>query len=201
MRLFALPLGALALLACGSSAPPRPVITPMTPEAEVAFENGIDFMGDPSILEGNWLEDWDRDIRDRSELSDAVLLVRVRALQQNVDLDRHQSYRILVHVDTVRFGTGVPDDMTYVSREGEPGYASVHENESRLLEQSFVAFVRWAETPEGEVVARWHLSPASSGVMRRVNDVLNRRTTTRPRTVTVHDGRDPTSGDEDRESE
>lgn len=198
MRALA-PLLVLVLASCGGSSAPRRVITPMTPDAELAFENGIDFMADPTLLEGNWLEDWDRDIRNRSELSDAVLLVRVRAIHQNVDLDRNQSYRLAVHVETVRFGTGIEDDMTFVSREHEAGYPSVHENEARLLEQQFVAFVRWVETPEGEILPRWHLSPGSPGVMRRVNEVLNDRRTTTPRSVTVSDGRDPRSRDDDDE--
>lgn len=195
MRTLVLSLSAL-LVACGGAPAARRVVTPMTPDAELAFENGIDFLGDPGLLEGNWLEQWDRDLRARSELSDAVLLVRVRAVHENEDLARDRSYRLSVHVETVRFGTGIEDDLTFVARSNEPGYASVHDNESRLLAEQFVAFLRWVETPEGEIVPRWHLSPGSPGVMRRVNQILNDRRHTRPRTVTVSDGRDPRSDDE-----
>lgn len=198
MRILALALTSL-FVACGGTPAARHVVTPMTPDAEVAFDNGMDFLGDPTLLEGNWLEEWDRDLRTRSELSDAVLLVRVRALHENEDLDRNRSYRLSVHVETVRFGTGVPDDLTFVARAHEAGYATVHENESRLLDEQFVAFVRWTETPEGEIVPRWHLSPGSPGVMRRVNEILNGRRHTRPRSVTVTDGRDPRSEDDEEE--
>lgn len=192
MRVVLASFVALVLGSCGAAAP-RHVITPMTPEAELSFENGIDFIDDPALLEGSWLEDWQREVTQRSNLSDAVLIVRIRAIHENQDLDRNLSYRISVHVDTVRFGTGIEDDMVFVSRQNEAGYASVHENESRLLNQQFVAFVRWVEGEGGAAVPRWHLSPATDRVVRRVGVLLDQRRDSRPRSVTVRDGRDPSS--------
>lgn len=183
----------VSFAACGS-APVRPTITPMTPEAELAFENGIDFIDDPMLLEGNWLEDWEQEIARRVELCDAVLVVRVTAVQQNVDLDRNLSYRLVGHIETVRFGTGFRDDVTLVSRTSDDGHPSVHENEGRLLQQQFIAFVRWVEGEDGTAVARWHLSPAADRVIRRVNSLLEtRRPGESRRRVIVRDSRDPTT--------
>lgn len=195
MRALAL-LGSVALLAACGGAPPRRTIVPMTPEAELSFENGIDFIDDPSILEGNWLEDWERDIAQRVELCDAVLVVRVTAVHQNVDLERNSSYRLVAHIETVRFGVGFEDDITLVSRQGEAGYPSVHGNQSRLLQQQFVAYLRFVETEGGEIVPRWHLSPAADRIVRRTNSLLDgRRSGESRRRVIVHDSRDPSAGE------
>jgi hypothetical protein len=187
MRLSSLALVCLlAAPACGGGAVRR-TVTPMTPEAELAFENGIDFIDDPSLLEGNWLEEWEGDIARRVDLCDAVLVVRITAVQQNVDLDRNLSYRLVAHIENVRFGTGFDDEITLVSREGDAGHASVHEYESRLLQNQFVAYVRFVEEGE-EVVPRWHLSPAADRIVRRTNSLLeSRRSSEGRRRVTVHE--------------
>lgn len=171
---------------CGGGAVRR-TTTPMTPEAELAFENGIDFIDDPSLLEGNWLEEWEGDIGRRVELCDAVLVVRITAVQQNVDLDRNLSYRLVAHIDNVRFGTGFDSEITLVSRHGEAGHASVHEYESRLLQNQFVAYIRFVEDGD-DVVPRWHLSPAADRIVRRTNSLLeNRRSSEGRRRVTVRE--------------
>jgi hypothetical protein len=186
---------ALFVASCGGAAPRRAIV-PMTPEAELSFENGLDFIDDPSILEGNWLEDWERDIAQRVELCEAVLVVRITAVQQNVDLERNLSYRLVAHIDTVRFGTGFEDDITLVSREGEAGYHSVHSNQSRLLQQQFIAYLRYVETETGEIIPRWHLSPAADRIVRRTNSLLDgRRSGESRRRVIVHDSRDPSAGE------
>ena len=165
----------------------RRTVTPMTPEAEVAFENGVDFIDDPSLLEGTWLEEWEGDITRRVDLCDAVVVVRITAVQQNVDLDRNLSYRLVAHIENVRFGTGFEGEITLVSRDGEPGHTSVHENENRLLQNQFVAYLRFVEE-NGEVVPRWHLSPAADRIIRRTNSLLEtRRSTDGRRRVTVHE--------------
>lgn len=192
--LASLSAAALLVASCGGGAPRRTII-PMTPEAELSFENGIDFIDDPSILEGSWLEDWEQDIAQRVELCDAVLVVRITAVHQNVDLERNLSYRLVAHIETVRFGVGFEDDITFVSRQGEAGYHSVNGNQSRLLQQQFVAYLRFVETETGEIVPRWHLSPAADRIVRRTNSLLDgRRSGESRRRVIVHDSRDPSAG-------
>jgi hypothetical protein len=207
MRVFAVlvvsVLGSMfgALFGCGSG-PVHRTVTPMTPEAELAFENGIDFIDDPTLLEGNWLEDWEQDIARRVELCDAVLVVRVISVHENVDLDRDLSYRLASHIETVRYGTGFQDEITLVSRTSDDGHPSVRENQARLLQQQFVAFVRFVEGEDGQVVPRWHLSPAADRVVRRVNSLLATRVPGDRRRVIVRDSRDPSvsaGGDDEEE--
>ncbi len=164
-----------AVAGCGGSAAAVRVTSPFTAEHATAFENGIDYIDDPSILEGQWLRSWEEEIDRRVSLSDAIALITVTTLRQDVDLDRRSTYRLIAHVDRQRHGE-VPDDLALVVRQGDAGFPSVDGDESRILNQRFVLFVKWADQ-DGRVVARWHLSPAAERIVRRVNTLIERRHT------------------------
>lgn len=185
------------LAACGPAAPPIVVTGPFTADHEAAFENGIDYIADPTILEGSWLRSWEEDIERRVQLSDAVAFVTVTTVRQDVDLDRHETLRLVARVDRERHGA-VPDEISFVVRQGQPGFGTVTGNDARILNQRFVAFVKWAEEG-GQVVARWHLSPASERVVRRVNTIVERVHTApeERRTIIVRESGSEGSGGED----
>ncbi len=163
---------ALSVCACGS-APTRVSVTPMTPAHEVAFDNGVDLIADPSILEGSWLEDWEREIDERVRLSDAVALVRVTTVRHDTDLEQHDTYRLFVEVERVRHGAVAANELSLSVESRAAGFATVRDNESRILNQRFVGFLKWVQDPSGgPIAARWHLSPASERVVRRVNSLV-----------------------------
>jgi hypothetical protein len=181
-------VAATALSACGSSAP-RVVVTPMTAAQEVIFENGVDFIDDPTLLEGSWLETWEQEIDARVAGSDVVAYVRITTLRTDTDLERRETHRLVAHVDSLRHGIA-GDDLELVARQGEVGFPTVHGNEARILNQRFVAFVKYTQAdPGAPLVARWHLSPASERVVRRVNSLIEARRapTEDRRRVIVHD--------------
>lgn len=189
-------VGVAALPGCGGPALPPIVYTPMTDADELAFENGADFVDDPTLLEGNWLEEWEQSIAERCDRADAVAVITIMHLQTSTDLERRESYRLVGHVDLTRFGT-VASELSLIVREGEDGYQSIRGAEGRLLNQQFIAFVRWVEGDNGPV-PRWHLSPATERVSRRVNTLLeSRRPDEDRRRVIVHDRRDGRSSDDD----
>jgi hypothetical protein len=179
------------LVACGASNPAPRVVSPLTEEAAAAFDNGVDLIGDPTMLEGGWLRSWERDLDQRVGLADAVGLVTVATVQEDVDLERRINYRLSAHVERDRFG-GLAGEVDLAAKSGQPGYVSVSSNTERLLNQQFVLFVKWTDE-DGRVVPRWHLSPASPAVQRRVNSLLEqRRAPEERRTVIVHET--PTEG-------
>lgn len=181
---------ALAVLAsCGSNAP-RIVVTPMTSAQGVVFENGIDYIDDPALLEGSWLETWEQEIDLRVRSADVVGYVRITTMRTDTDLERHETHRLVAHIDTLRLGEGVGEELELVVREGDPGFDTVHNQDRRILNQRFVAFVKWTQESEGmPIVARWHLSPASERVVRRVNSLVEARRAPSDdrRRIIVHD--------------
>lgn len=174
---------------CGSSAP-RIVVTPMTQAQSTVFENGVDYIDDPTLLEGNWLETWEQEIDLRVRSSDVIAYVRITTMRTDTDLERHETHRLIAHIDSLRQGASPEEELELVVRQGESGFDTVHEQDRRILNQRFVAFVRWTQDgPDAPIVARWHLSPASERVVRRVNTLVESRRAPDEdrRRVIVHD--------------
>jgi len=166
----------LLLAACGGPAQTVAVVTsPFTAEHEPVFENGLDLVRDPRVLEGPWLETWEDELARRTGFADVVALVTVRTLRTDVDLDRRRTYRLITHVDDVYFGENVGEELVFITREGEGGFQTVETNERRLLDTQYIAFLKWAEDADGIVRARWHFSPATDQVARRVRSALRSR--------------------------
>jgi hypothetical protein len=175
--------------ACGASAP-RIVVTPMTAAQEVVFDNGVDYIDDPTLLEGPWLETWEQEIDARVAGSDVVAYVRITTMRTDIDLERRETHRLVAHIDSLRHGTVESEDIELVAREGEVGFPTVDGNDRRILNQRFAAFVRWTQSdPEAPIVPRWHLSPASERIVRRVNSLVEARRapTEDRRRIIVHD--------------
>lgn len=192
----------LAAAGCGSSTP-EVVVTPMTPEHETAFENGVDFIDDPRLLEGSWLDTWESEIEHRVTLSDAIAVVRISTVRHDTDLEHHDSYHLVATVVSVRYGT-LSGDISLGTREGEVGFGTVAGNDERLLTppadrpDHFILFLKWTRDDSGGLVARWHLSPAGTAVVQRVNSLieLRRRDSEERRRIIVHT---TTSGGDDEE--
>jgi hypothetical protein len=200
--LLAVALAAVA--GCGSAPPTIQVTGPFTEDHGLAFENGLDLIENPTSLEGTWLRDWEEDIDRRVSLSDAIALVQITTLRTDVDLDRRETFRLVARVERERHGD-LADEVTLVTRQSDPGYTSVRGNGDRILNQRFVLFLKWAEE-DGQIVARWHLSPAADRVVRRVNSLVERRhtPTEERRRVIVHEHEvesDGTSSDDEEDDD
>ena len=164
----------LLLVACGGSQAGEVTVTPFTTEHEPAFENGLDMVRDPVILDGSWLRTWEEELDRRVTLADAVALVTVVAVRTDTDLDRRDTLRLVTQVETEYFGE-LEDEVTLSVIEGEPGYGTVEANERSVLNARFVAFVKWQREQDGSVRARWHLSPATEALAVRVRSLLRSR--------------------------
>ena len=170
---------ALAAAGCGASAPPV-VVTPMTPESEASFENGADFIADPSLLEGSWLDTWESDIEHRVTLADAIAVVRITTVRHDTDLQHHDTYHLVATVDNVRYGT-LDSEVSLSVHEGTGGFGTIAGNDDRLLSppadhpDHFILFVKWTRGEDGALEARWHISPAGTAVVQRVNSLIELR--------------------------
>ncbi|MEM1415098.1 MAG: hypothetical protein AAGH15_09370 [Myxococcota bacterium] len=165
---------ALCVAACAASTPEaRPVSAePMTAQDRRIFEEGIDFIIDPEALEGRWATEWREELEARVARADVVSLVRVNTLTSQTDLQQRVTFHLRLAEERALFGA-LPADVALSSREGSLGYPTLVGNERRILQNRFLVFLKW-EQPEGAtaVVPRWHLSPASEGVIRRVQRLL-----------------------------
>jgi len=167
----------LVLGACATSAPataPR-TGTPLSAEDRLFFDDGVDFVGDPAVLEGRWRDDWSNELDSRVTDADIVSYVRVRALRTDVDLERRTTYRLLLEEQESILGE-LPEDLALASVEGDGGYITIEGNEDRILDEEFVLFLKWEQpSPDAPVRARWHLSPLTEEVTARVEYLAERR--------------------------
>jgi hypothetical protein len=87
-------------------------------------------------------------------------------------VSRRSSYRLTIKVKNRLKGSS-PKELVLRVGDDEPGYETVRVNEDRLLEGSFVVFLKWAATPESsKPIARWHLSPDSDAVREKIDFFL-----------------------------
>lgn len=179
MRKLAIPTlltVAIALLsACGGSATPARQTSPFTEEHAAVFEDGVDFIADPTALEGRWRQDWSRDLDQRVTWSDLIAKVTINTLRTDTDLDRLSTFRLIAVVEDSMWGDPPEEEMVLTVREGEAGFGTIEGNERRILNQPFIAFVKWVETPTGEVSPHWHLAPATEEVTARVEYLIENR--------------------------
>lgn len=160
---------------CGSAAAPARTTSPFTPEHAEVFEDGVDFIADPTALEGRWREDWSRDLDKRVSWSDLIARVTIHTVRTDTDLDRRSTYRLIAEVDEAYWGEAPEEELTLTVAEGEPGYGTLEGNDRRVLNQPFVLFAKWYDAEDASVKAHWHLAPATEPVVARVEYLIENR--------------------------
>lgn len=165
----------LALAACATTEIIR-VTSPMTSEDEVRFDDSVDYVANPDDLGGTWAERFHREIPDRVGASDLIAVVRVSAVNDDVDSRGRRTMRIVGTVEEELSGHG-PRTLSLAVGAREPGFDTVAGRERQLLERRFVVFVKWANGDAGSILARWHLHPASDAILGEVRRAIRARAT------------------------
>lgn len=164
-----------ALAACGGASE-MTVTSPFTEAHATVLEDGVDFVDDPSVLEGRWQEDWMRDLDRRVSISDGIYIVQIRTIRTDVDLERQETFRLIGEIGSTLYGdTPDGDELELTVKQGSGGFDTVEGNEQRLMRERMIAFVKWYETEAGTIHAHWHLSPATDGVIARVEYLIQGR--------------------------
>ena len=164
----------LAANACGSTSTAL-VVRPITAAQAAVYDNGIDYVDNPALLEGHWLETWEQEIDQRVTESDVVSYVTISTIRTDADLERRETFRLTAHSDSIRFGT-VEEDFVIVSARTDAGFGTVRGNDTRILNNRFVLFLRHVQDEvDGPITTRWHMSPASEPIVRRVNSLVDAR--------------------------
>lgn len=168
-------LVAVSQTACGASAPPMRVTSPTTPADLRVFDHGVDLVDDPDILGGQWRESWGEELQARVGAADLIQLVRLNSAQATQIPDQGRSYRLDIEPSNALLGEET--DVDLVTAEGDGGFVSVDRNQTRLLSTDFVVYIKWYRNDAGEILAHWHLSPATPAVVRRIQYLIERRRT------------------------
>ena len=153
-------------LGCAGAASNAPT-TAFEPSDVELFDDAVDLVATPVIVEGEWGGVFER----RVARADVIAAIRVQALSSEL-VKRRAAYRIEAKAKEWLKGSSTKELILRVSDE-ESGYRTVQVNEDRILHDSFIAFIKWEQGPDG-LVAHWHLSPDSSGVRDKVEYVLRR---------------------------
>lgn len=146
------------LASCGGPVQQIQVSSPFTEEHAKYFEDGIDFVQDPTTLDGRWREEWQAEMEKRVELSDLIAHVTVETVRSHWDLDRTM-LQLELSIQKRIHGRAPSGPLSVTVRDGDPGFPSVKSNESRMLKMSYVLFVKWYADDLGQPIPHWHLSP------------------------------------------
>lgn len=151
-----------ALLGCARGSSSIPTVE-FAAEDEFLFDNSVDFVDKPAIVESEWRGEFER----RVTRADIIAGVKIESLSSDEDR-RGATYRLTARVADRLKGRSVRELVLRV-HDDEPGFQRVRVNEDRLLRDPFIAFIKWENDPESDQpVPRWHLSPDSPAVRDKV---------------------------------
>jgi hypothetical protein len=145
---------------------------PWEPDLGAYFDDSVDFTMNPESLSGQWLYDYRTELSNRVQHSDYILAVRVDTVSVKTDVEGKQHKNLIVDVEKEVKGD-FPDRSAVLSvADDQPGFDSFEEDDPRLMDKVYVAFLRVYEKESGEVGLHWHLSPLSEGLMEGMEDIL-----------------------------
>jgi hypothetical protein len=165
-------LASVGVAGCGASRPGPAVSSPFTERDKQLFDDGFDLMEDPDALHCQWRIDWEHELTERLDRSDAIVEGEIVSTHVDTDPDQRKSYRVVLSVRKAHrgaLGHGV-NEVSLAAREGSLGYASLAGNPERILRLPFVAFMKYADVA-GRPVAHFHLTPPSLALRRALAEL------------------------------
>jgi len=163
---------------CGGAAQ-NVTVSEFTGEHAKYFENGVDFISDPDALDERWSEEWQRDLENRTDLSDFVGIANITTLVADQSPERQTSYRLVASIIRAMQGESPTEELSLAVAGDDAGYPVVESNQQRILNRRFAVFIKWYRKSKNEVVARWHLSPASEKLIGRLEGLVSRKHSTK----------------------
>jgi hypothetical protein len=114
----------------------------------------------------------DKTLRERAQVGDAVLRVRVSTVTARPD-GRHARYELELHtVEKLAGKRELPTDFVVRVSKSSDSHGIVKNFESRLVGYAFIAFVREFDHPSGERQVHFHLAPDTKEVKTAVGDAV-----------------------------
>ncbi len=149
---------------------------PLTDAEGHLFDNGIDWIADPTQLSGAWRAEWEEGVQARVAAADRILLVEVSALRTDMDPERRRTYRLQVDVREALLGPSPDETILLAVRQDDPGFGTLRGREQQVLSKPFVAFLRRVPSGSGGASWRWHLIAAGKPALAQVRRWVGLRT-------------------------
>lgn len=166
MRALITAIACVGIACAGASS--NTAVTDFRPTDAALFDNAVDLISEPVIVEGEHGA-----FERRTARADLVAAIRVQSLHSEF-VKRRSAYRLDVKVKDRLKGESTKELVLRVS-DDEPGHRSVELHEDRLVHDPFIAFIKWeAVSGSPDLVAHWHLSPDSQAVRDKIEHVLRR---------------------------
>jgi hypothetical protein len=157
---------------CGGSSSIK--VTNFTEEHAKLFEDAVDFISDPDLLEDKVGQQWQDDLNKRYDLADFIGIVTVSTLVSEIDLEKRTTFRLASPIVRPILGNSPKKELLLAVSEDSEGYPRVEQNQARILNRNFIAFVKWYKQSNGEPAAHWHLSPASDRIVGLIDKIAAR---------------------------
>jgi hypothetical protein len=170
---FAAAVGILA--ACGNGkdadSPGRPV-TPYAGRQADLFDDTIEPAAVGLDFDKGYAPRVDKTLRERAQVGDAVLRVRVATVTAKKD-GPDATYQLGLHtVEKLAGKNAPPGDFTVQINKASESHGIMKNFESRLVGYAFVAFVREFSAAGGEREVHFHLAPDTKEVKLAVGDAM-----------------------------
>lgn len=155
----------------GANAPARPLPAYAGRAADL-FDDALDPAAVGMDFDKGYSPKSDPLLRERAQVSDAVLRVKVQTVTGKKD-GPEATYQIGLHtVETLTGANAPPSDFTVTVNKASESHGILKNFEGRLVGYPFVAFVREFVRPDGDREVHFHLSPDTKDVKSAVNDAV-----------------------------
>jgi hypothetical protein len=165
------------LAACGSSggqgstAPTRPLPS-WSGRAADLFDDVIEPAAVGMDYQKSYIPKADPQLRERAQVSDAVLRVKVATVTAKKD-GPESTYQLGLHtVEKLNAKNDPGPDFTVAITKASESHGIMKSFENRLVGYNFVAFVREFVRPDGDREVHFHLAPDTKDVKLAVGDAL-----------------------------
>ncbi len=168
-------LASTALLGCGTSKgandPSRPLAPYAGRQADL-FDDTIEPAAVGLDFDRGYSPRLDKVLRERAQVGDAVLRVRVSTVTAKTD-GPDSTYQLGLHtVEKLAGKHPPPTDFTVQINKASESHGIMKNFESRLVGYAFVAFVREFAHPSGDREVHFHLAPDTKEVKAAVGDAM-----------------------------
>ena len=163
------------LMGCGNSKeandPSRPLAAYSGRQADL-FDDTIEPAAVGLDFDRGYHPRLDKVLRERAQVGDAVLRVRVSTVTAKTD-GPDATFQLGLHtVEKLAGNHPPPTDFTVQINKASESHGIMKNFESRLVGYSFIAFVREFAHPSGDREVHFHLAPDTKEVKAAVGDAM-----------------------------